>query len=215
MENLKETRLKLREYLTPLTRYRETNDEVFDHVLKVIESQEQPFSEIYVGQIIEDEFGGVKGIKLMEQEAILATKEKVSENYWQEFRLNFKGKKLFELSGITLMWIIICFFSFGTNVPKIFVLNPALIFLYVLALRIYFLIKKENKSLYSKVLFQNTIYQFFPILCTLAAFWIFQKKLDLSAITFTTFVSPIVVLFMLHFKVFWRLHLRNLNLQTA
>lgn len=76
----------LRDYLYEALSYRETFDEVYDHILLALEhASAQPFFESTVYKIIDEDFGGSINMLNMEVECERTTRKEVNAQYWQTF----------------------------------------------------------------------------------------------------------------------------------
>jgi hypothetical protein len=85
----------LRTYLRNELLYRETYEEVYDHILTALEQKPQDISfQDSVNQIIKDDFGGGQDLVEMEKKCYkLASDEAISQQ-WNYFKSNFKFPKL-------------------------------------------------------------------------------------------------------------------------
>lgn len=98
----------LRKYLRKVLLYRETYEEVYDHILVSLEkkSQENSFQEA-VNKIINDDFGGDKGLVEMEKKCYESVKDEANSQQWNYFKSNFEYPSL----AYTLIWFLIIYFS--------------------------------------------------------------------------------------------------------
>lgn len=125
----------LRKYLRKVLLYRETYEEVYDHILTALQQKPQHVSfQDSVNQIIKDDFGGGRGLIKMEKKCYkLASDEAISQQ-WNYFKSNFKFPKLiytlilfltiyFIVSKIAYALFIIAFLVFaGFVVPGLLIL---------------------------------------------------------------------------------------------
>lgn len=88
--------------------YRETYEEVYDHILTALEqkSQELAFQEA-VNQIINDDFGGGKGLVKMEKKCCKSVSDEVLAQQWKYLKSNFEFPNI----AFTTMLILIVFLS--------------------------------------------------------------------------------------------------------
>ncbi|MGY3054413.1 hypothetical protein ACVWYG_002620 [Pedobacter sp. UYEF25] len=217
MENNEQTRAKLAEYLTPLTRYSETNDEVFDHVLKAAELSDEPFSENFASKIIEQDLGGLTGIQNMETEAIRAIYRKVNKIYWEEFKNQFFRRDLANIiisGGLTFLFMRPAIGTSSIFLP-IYVCGSII----WLGISVCYLMRKSlagivikeplcRKLLLSKSIKSSRFIIFFmcPILQDLAG---------ISALTFALIFITSALIFFAHLRVFIKFYKSNLQLKTA
>lgn len=76
----------LKEYLYEALSYRETYDEVYDHILLALENKPaQEFFESNVYQIIDEDFGGSINMLNMEVDCKTVTDKEVKTQYWRTF----------------------------------------------------------------------------------------------------------------------------------
>ncbi len=125
----------LRKYLRDALAYRETYEEVYDHILSALEQKPQgiPFQEA-VNQILNDDFGGGKGLVEMEKKCYQSVVDETIGQQWKYFKSNFKFPNLiytlilfltiyFIVSKIAFASFIIVFLVFaGILVPGLFML---------------------------------------------------------------------------------------------
>lgn len=76
----------LRDYLYEALSYRETFDEVYDHILLALQHElRQEFFESTVYKIIDEDFGGSINMLNMEVDCEDATRKEANAQYWQTF----------------------------------------------------------------------------------------------------------------------------------
>jgi ABC-type multidrug transport system fused ATPase/permease subunit len=76
----------LQDYLYQVMAYRETYEEVYDHILTALEEKpEQQFFERTVSEIITDDFGGHNSLLEMEENCKNAVGREVISHYWNYF----------------------------------------------------------------------------------------------------------------------------------
>jgi hypothetical protein len=113
----------LKEYLYQALTYRETFDEVYDHILLALEHKEaQPFFESTVYQIIDEDFGGSINMLNMEVECQITTNSEVKSQYWKIGRVYGDTKE--SIRDRAFRWLIYGFF-----LVSMFVLRPIFSFL--------------------------------------------------------------------------------------
>jgi len=112
------------------TRFRETYNEVYDHILNAFEYSESKYSTIRLNEILKDDFGGVNNIIENELQYALESNKSFSKNYRQEIANLFKWPNLTgTLTIVTLLFII----SRSIKSDE-FNVNPSLIGLMILNL---------------------------------------------------------------------------------
>jgi hypothetical protein len=76
----------LKDYLSQIMVYRETYEEVYDHMLLAIEHQpDEPWFETIIMNVIEQDFGGNNGLLELEE----SCKHAVEVNAWAQYRQDF------------------------------------------------------------------------------------------------------------------------------
>lgn len=81
-----EEKLWLRDYLYQALSYRETFDEVYDHILLALENRSaQPYFESTVYKIIDEDFGGSINMLNMEVECQRTIEKELQTQYWQTY----------------------------------------------------------------------------------------------------------------------------------
>jgi hypothetical protein len=85
----------LKKYLRDTLSYRETYEEIYDHILSAIENCTADVSfEEAVNGIINSDFGGVKGLVKIEKQYYSSAVEEVISQQWYNFVGNFKFPQL-------------------------------------------------------------------------------------------------------------------------
>lgn len=106
----------LKDYLYQALTYRETFDEVYDHILLALEHKEaQPFFESTVYQIIDEDFGGSINMLNMEVDCKGTTNREVKVQYWLMVASWFKRP----LIAYTVMIFGLMFFAISLNIRVI------------------------------------------------------------------------------------------------
>ena len=96
----------LKDYLYQVMEYKETYEEVYDHILLAIENApEQEFFESVVANIMEKDFGGNNGLLQLEEQC----RETAEENTKAQYRTNFKQWFASPLVAVTLLLFAIQF----------------------------------------------------------------------------------------------------------
>jgi len=87
---LQQTQL-LKKYLRDALAYRETYEEIYDHILSAIENTTADVCfEEAVNNIINSDFGGAKGLVKIEKQYYSSVVSEVINQQWQNFIINFK-----------------------------------------------------------------------------------------------------------------------------
>jgi hypothetical protein len=116
MEPTEQAKQWLKEYLYQALTYRETFDEVYDHMLLALEHQEAPpSSESTVYQIIDEDFGGSVDMLNMEVDCKDTTNREVKLQYWYMVASWFKRP----LIAYTVMIFGLMFFAISLNIKVI------------------------------------------------------------------------------------------------
>jgi hypothetical protein len=106
----------LKDYLYQALTYRETFDEVYDHILLALENKEaQPFFESTVYQIIDEDFGGSINMLNMEVDCKATTNREVRAQY----RRIFADWFISPLIAYTVAMFALLFFVISLNNRKI------------------------------------------------------------------------------------------------
>ncbi len=94
----------LRTYLRKELRYRETYEEVYDHILTALEQKPQEVSfQDSVNQIIKDDFGGGKGLIKTEKKCYESVADEANTQQWNYFKSNFEYSSLSYTSTLFLI----------------------------------------------------------------------------------------------------------------
>lgn len=113
----------LKKYLREALLYRETYEEVYDHILTALEQKpkELLFQEA-INQILNNDFGGGKGLVEMEKKCYQYVVDEILSQLWKYFKSNFKFPNLF----YTLILVLTTYFI----VSKIAVASFIILFLF-------------------------------------------------------------------------------------
>lgn len=65
---------EVQDYISASSKYRETYNEIYDHLLNALEEIEEPYQLKLVGRIVLQDFGSFKEIKKMEKDSLSKTK---------------------------------------------------------------------------------------------------------------------------------------------
>ena len=102
----------LQDYLFKSLRYRETYNEIYDHILTALENEPAAeFFETTVYNVIEKEFGGSSNMLYMEVESKRAISTEIKMKYWRKFTEWFK----LPLVAYTLIIIAFNFYFSGSK----------------------------------------------------------------------------------------------------
>ena len=102
----------LQDYLFKSLRYRETYNEIYDHILTALEHEPATqFFETTVYNVIEKEFGGSSNMLYMEVESKRAISTEIKMQYWRKFTEWFK----LPLFAYTLIIIAFNFYFSGSK----------------------------------------------------------------------------------------------------
>jgi hypothetical protein len=95
----------LREYLRAVLKYRETYEEVYDHILAALDKkQEQSFFETVVSEIINEDFGGNNGLMQLEENCKRRAVREVGRQYRRFFCKWFTFATVIYISGAFLLF---------------------------------------------------------------------------------------------------------------
>lgn len=120
----------LQDYLNKALRYRETYDEIYDHILTALEHEPAiEFFETTVYNVIEKEFGGSNNLLYMEVQSKRAISTEIKMQYWRKFTEWFK----LPLVAYTL---IITAFNFYFSGSKHFLLGMLSFIIFLLPILI-------------------------------------------------------------------------------
>jgi len=95
----------LKAYLSDILKYRETIDEVYDHVLSAVEGRpENVWFQDAVNQVLNDDFGGGKGLVKMEKQHLRDASWEGYVKMFKSLKANFQFPNIFYT--LTLFYII-------------------------------------------------------------------------------------------------------------
>ncbi|NQX43297.1 hypothetical protein SAMN05421820_11661 [Pedobacter steynii] len=156
MKLSKEELTEVSQYLFTLTRYQETYDELYDHVLSILEEREGPFDSRLIPELVNDNFGGHE--QILKNEAISLEELNLSSGglLMKETFSKLSAFKSFD--NISLLCLCLVFYSqmtYGVFNPVFLIyamffaaLYPILVYLY----RTYFvnrsLVKPSMKNVF-------------------------------------------------------------------
>ena len=188
--------------------------------MKVLESTNQPFSENLVQQIIEDDFGGSEGIKLLEQEAILSSKITVNRIYMSELRNHFTRLNLVYNIAIFGLWFFI--FKQTSNkesvlftgyAPIIFICAGLIIGLIVNA--VFHKLAKKRASIFKNFLFETSIKNNSFIAICATVFLILNYVLLLPPLILALITATLITLTSVNVRVFRKLNSNEAHLKAT
>ncbi|WP_131539042.1 hypothetical protein [Pedobacter nototheniae] len=106
---------KLKDYIFSASKYRETYNEIYDHILNALADQNEPYSIELVSRIVHNDFGDFKEIRKQER----LYQQQINKKYARLFRLeianSFKWPGL--LSNLTILALCICLYYGSKSAP--------------------------------------------------------------------------------------------------
>lgn len=113
MKLSKEELAEVSQYLFTLTRYKETYDEMYDHVLSILEEREGPFDSQLIPEIVNGNFGGHE--QILKNEAISLEELNLSSggSLMEEAFSKLRSFKSFD--NISLICLCVLFYFETTN----------------------------------------------------------------------------------------------------
>ncbi len=107
MKPTSEQKQWLKDYLHKVMTYRETYEEVYDHMLLSIENHpaKEYFATVVV-DIVENDFGGIDGLAELEENC----RQAVEANTWAQYRLDFNRWFTSPLAIVTCMVFAFLFY---------------------------------------------------------------------------------------------------------
>jgi hypothetical protein len=211
----------LKDYLYQVMNYRETCEEVYDHILTALEDKpEQKYFESAVNEVIVCEFGGHNGLLEMEENCRKAGVEDIVKAYRSYFY------EFFKFPGIifTLMILLIQHFYFSRHVVMPFVWI-GLIFLQVALFTARKMVNrykfKNTKTSFKDKFLARAIYKpvcylyLFNLVRAMIfsfAYTIFHHKLNANLILVNHIFSLIAnTIFIVHSIAYFRLYKDDFN----
>jgi hypothetical protein len=137
MQLTKEQKIEISDYIVSVAKYRETYDELYDHILNSLTDNENPFSLSEVDKIVNNEFGGFSEVVYQEKIYQAALGKKYHKHFRMQFieSIKWPGPLLFVFSlaiyysskttpfntkymfaGISLSFSAIAVFVFGVMI---------------------------------------------------------------------------------------------------
>jgi len=155
---LQQTQL-LKKYLRDTLDYRETYEEIYDHILSAVENNMADVSfEEAVNTIINSDFGGAKGLAKIEKQHYKAVVNEVLKQQWLQFTSNFKFPEvLLSLLLFAAVYFIVTLFSAQSTAIVILLFTLAIVpgmFVLLRYFRIGYTIKDTKKSIKDGILGQ-------------------------------------------------------------
>lgn len=203
---------QLRKYLRKELKYRETSEEVYDHILTALQEQFSAISfEQAVNDLIKADFGGGEGLLEMEKQCYKSVINDVTGQQWSFFKSHFKLNTL----PVTLVLFLATYYSLITIRFSPFILMLLLftvmvvpgLFVMTRYFSIGYFIKDTRKSIrdsiYGKIAGR-------PLLILNPGFWsmwVFNKKINVNSWipTHAFLVSIGVVILLLYIFSFIKL----------
>jgi hypothetical protein len=96
MKPTEQQKSELKNYLREGLKYRETNSEVYDHLLSAVESMPDglPFQQA-INQVIDSDFGGPEKLPVLEKSCQALVAKQVTRQYWRIFFSYFQPRIIF------------------------------------------------------------------------------------------------------------------------
>ena len=104
---------EIRDYIFHVSKYVETYNEVFDHIMNALEDKKEAYSITLVAKIINDDFGSFNEIKKQEEVYQKQINQKQTKLFLTEFADSFKWPGL--LSNISNLTLCICIYWASTR----------------------------------------------------------------------------------------------------
>jgi hypothetical protein len=104
----KEELAEVSQYILTLTRYKETYDEMYDHVLSLLEEKEELFDSRLISEIVNDNFGGHEQILKNEAISLEELKRSSGRSLMEETLSQLRSFK--SLDNLSLLFICLVFF---------------------------------------------------------------------------------------------------------
>jgi hypothetical protein len=155
--------LWLKDYLYQVMNYRETYEEVYDHILAALENKpEAKQFETAVAEVIEEEFGGNNGLMEMEESCKNAVVNDTLKQYWSYWHIFLKFPGILCVTGLFILIHYVRYFGLHVFVfPVFFILNILLLITILLpfVLLITRLVVKKYKFGSTKNTFKDQIFK--------------------------------------------------------
>lgn len=122
---------EIEHYIKAASKYRETYNEVYDHVLNAVENLDEPYQLETVGRIIKEDFGTFKEIKKMENRLF----SKMKWKYLKSVFLNMITFKKLSDVGYDFLLVLFCFLLYiyisrnQTNISLLYIFVMSLSYL--------------------------------------------------------------------------------------
>ena len=113
----------VKEYISSITKYTETKQEVFDHVLSCLEYDTRSYDLLLVNEIIERDFGGILGIRNQEEKLFAVLLISSIKKIFRCFDGQFFRRNIFFL--ISLIFISRFFYEMISNGQTLENINKA------------------------------------------------------------------------------------------
>ena len=100
MELTQEQKIEISDYIVTVPKYRETYNELYDHILNALEDSEASFSIEEVLNVVNNDFGGFHEIVYQEKIYEKEVSNKYSKQFRQEMVNTFKWPAIFSNLGV-------------------------------------------------------------------------------------------------------------------
>src|ERR1700759_442967 len=156
--------LWLKDYLYQVMDYRETYEEVYDHILAALENKpEEKQFETTVAEVIDEEFGGNNGLMEMEESCRNSVVKDTYNQYWNYWRkfLKFPGI-IFVISLFIIIHFLMIFCRHTLLMPVfslLIILLPFMLLVTRIALKGH--VFSNGKTAFKDVVFRKIIGRFF------------------------------------------------------
>lgn len=124
MELTIEQKKEVGNYISVATRYKETYNEIYDHVLNALNEIDQPYHSDIAGKIIRSNFGSFKEIKRIERKTVNKTKFRLIVQLFSDVMLSLTLKNL----PYTVLLFLTCFMLYV--IQQELALQPGLLFIF-------------------------------------------------------------------------------------
>lgn len=181
MKLTEEQKKEVYDYIFPVPRYRETFNEVYDHVINALEDREDAFSIELVAYIINNDFAGFSNI--VEEEKLYQKKlfKKYAGFFRQEMLNTLKWPNV--INNLIIFAICMVFYQFVNRNLSIKILFDALVLIF-LSPAVFGITKSWlNRRKFSK----DSI---------IDSFWRFESMFGLSMVNFSTYGFLIKTIFL-------------------
>ena len=127
MELTEEQKIEISNYIVTVPKYRETYNELYDHILNALADNETSFSIEEVIKVVNNDFGGFSEIVYQEKIYEKELSNKYSKQFRQEMVNTFKWPGIFSNLGV----LALCLLIYYSSKTHPFNIKPALAVIYV------------------------------------------------------------------------------------